>query len=482
MNRSQGGNPALTIVVACLATAMLMLDISVINTALSNIASGLNTGLDGLQWVVDAYTIPLAATVLTAGSVADRFGRRRLFVMGVTLFTASSALCGAASGIEMLVASRAIQGLGASMMFATALALISQATPDPTARVKALAAYGAAIGASFALGPFVGGGLTELFGWRAIFLVNIPIGAAVLWITWRSVAESRDPTPRRIDLAGQATLISGLFLLIFGLLRGNDDGWGSVGILAALIGAAALLVAFVVVEARSREPMLPLKLMRHPRFAGAQVAVFAISSSFFAVFLYVTLYIQSVLGFSPIQTGLVYLPGTFLVFVVSGMTAQMGANASPAKVASVGLVLVGAGLGLMTIVGVDSSWTALLPGLLVTSVGTGLFNPTASALALNALPHEQSGLAAGANDTFRQTGVAVGIAALGTLVPASAALGGNAQSYVDGFHHALIVGAALALAGAAATAWLLIPSRAGDEDEELLAEVAAQPEGSPAGT
>ena len=173
-------NRAVTIVVACLATAMLMLDISVINTALSEIADGLDTGLSGLQWVIDAYTIPLAATVLTAGALADRFGRRRLFIYGLVLFTVSSALCGAASSIGVLVAARAVQGLGASMMFATALALISEATPEREQRVKALAAYGAAIGASFALGPFIGGGLTELFGWRAIFLVNLPIGAAAL--------------------------------------------------------------------------------------------------------------------------------------------------------------------------------------------------------------------------------------------------------------------------------------------------------------
>lgn len=473
MSRTTQPNVNLTIIAACLATAMLMLDISVINTALSDIASGLDTGLSGLQWLVDAYTIPLAATVLTAGAIADRVGRRRLFIVGLAIFTVSSAVCGAAGGIEMLVGSRAIQGLGASMMFATALALISQVTPDRESRTKALAAYGAAIGASFALGPFIGGGLTELFGWRAIFLVNVPIGAAVLWITFRAVAEGRDPTPRRVDVAGQLTLIGGLFLLVLALLRGNEEGWGSTGIVAALVGAAALLIAFVVVEQRSREPMLPLRLMRDRRFAGAQVAVFAIAASFFAVFLYVTLYLQTVLGMSPIETGLVYLPGTFLVFVVSGMTAQLGANSSPARIACIGLVLVAAGLGLMLFLDVGSSWTVLLPGLLVTSVGTGLFNPTGSALALNALPPEQSGLAAGANDTFRQTGVAVGIAALGTLVPASAALGGNPQAYVDGLHHALIVSAALAAVGAIVTARLLLPSRQPAEAEaEAAPEIA----------
>jgi EmrB/QacA subfamily drug resistance transporter len=435
---------------------MLMLDISVINTALSDIADGLDTGLSGLQWVVDAYTIPLAATVLTAGAIADRFGRRRLFIYGLTIFTVSSALCGAAPSIEVLVGARAIQGLGASMMFATALALISQVTPRREDRVRALAAYGAAIGASFALGPFIGGGLTELFGWPAIFLVNVPIGVGVLWIAFRHVAEGRDPTPRRVDIPGQLTLIGGLFLLVLALLRGNDEGWGSTGIVAALAGAAALLIAFVIVEERSREPMLPLNLLRDRRFAGPQVAVFGIAATFFAILLYFTLYMQTVLGMSPIETGLVYLPGTFLVFVISGMTAQIGARFSAAKLASAGLGFVAAGLALMLFTGVDSSWTALLPGLLVASIGTGLFNPTASELALNALPDTQSGLAAGSNDTLRQTAVAVGIAALGTLVPADAALGGDLQSYVDGLHTAMIVSAVVAAVCAVATAWLLI--------------------------
>jgi predicted MFS family arabinose efflux permease len=286
-------------------------------------------------------------------------------------------------------------------------------------------------------------------------------------MTYRWVAEGRDPTPRRVDLPGQITLIAGLFLVVLALLRGNDDGWGSAGIIAALVGSAVLLTAFILVEGRSREPMLPLRLLTQRRFAGPQVAVFAIASSFFAVFLYLTLYLQTVLGLSPIQTGLVYLPGTFLVFLVSGMTAQFAASFSPAKIATVGLALVAAGLAGLLIIGVDSSWALMLPGLLVTSVGTGLFNPTGSALALNALPDEQSGLAAGANDTFRQTGVAVGIAALGTLVPAGAALGGNPQAYVDGLHHALIVAATVALVGAIATAWLLVPAESRAEAEAL---------------
>jgi EmrB/QacA subfamily drug resistance transporter len=450
-----------TIAVACLAIAMLMLDISVVNTALSDIADDLDTGLSGLQWVVDAYTLPLAATVLTAGAISDRLGRRRLFLWGLGMFIVSSAACGAASSIEVLVASRAIQGLGASILFATGLALISQATPDREARGKALAAFGASIGAAFAIGPFIGGSLTELFGWRAIFLINVPIGLAALAITLQRVGEGKDPNARGVDVPGQITLIGGMFFLILGLLRGNEEGWGSTLVASSLVGAAILLIAFLVVEHRSRAPMLPLNLFADRRFTGAQVAVVGISASFFAGFLYTTLYLQGVLGMSPIETGLVYLPGTSVVFVVSGLAAQLGAAIEPAKLAVAGLVLVSTGLVLLLMLEVDSSWTAMLPGLLVASVGTGLFNPASAALALDALPEEQAGLASGANDTFRQTGVAVGIAALGALVPAGSALGGDPQAYVEGLHDAMLVAAVIAGVCAAATAALLLPLGAG---------------------
>jgi EmrB/QacA subfamily drug resistance transporter len=445
----------LTILVACLATAMLMLDVSVVNTALSDMASGLHASLSGLQWVVDAYTLPLAATVLTAGVLADRGGRRRWFVTGLALFTTASAACGLAPTVAMLIASRAAQGLGASIMFATALALIADVSPSKAERVTALAAYGATIGAAFAIGPFIGGSLTSALGWRAIFLANVPLGLVAIAIALRHVAESRDPHPRRIDLPGQTTLVAGLFAIVFGLLRANQDGWGSAGIIAALATGAALLCGFVIAEIRGRDPMLPLALLRDRTFAGAQVAVLAISGGFFAIFLYLTLYLQSVLALSPIQTGLVYLPGTILMFIVSGATAQLGAKVRPGVLVSIGLALVGAGLLAMLDTTVGSSWIALMPGVLLACLGTGLFNPAASAVALSALPPERSGLAAGANDTFRQAGVALGIAALGAFVPAASALGGSPQTYVQGLHQALIAAAGLSAAGAVATAALL---------------------------
>jgi EmrB/QacA subfamily drug resistance transporter len=446
-----------SIAVACIATVMLMLDISVVNTALRDISKGLDTGLSGLQWVIDAYTLPLAAVVLTAGAIADRFGRKRLFLQGMVVFTVASALCAAAPGIETLVAARAVQGLGAAVLFATALALISEVTPTPESRAKALGIFGAAIGASFAIGPFIGGSLTEWVSWRAIFWINVPIGLLVLLLA-RKVHESSDPNARKVDYPGQLTLIVGLFLLVFALLRGNEDGWDSTKVVLSLVGAGVFLVGFVLVEHFSAEPMLPLTLFRQARFTGPQVLVFGIAATFFAGFLYATIYLQQVVGLSPIKTGLTYLPGTFLVFVVSGAAAGLMTRFRPAVLASIGLVLLSGGMLVMGLTtDVDSGWAAIMPGLLLASVGCGLVNPSGSALALEALPPEQSGLASGANDTFRQTGVAVGIAWLGTFIPAGAAFGaGDRAAYVDGMHQAFYAAAILALVCAIGTALLLI--------------------------
>jgi EmrB/QacA subfamily drug resistance transporter len=448
----------LTLAVVCLATAMLMLDIAVVNTALPNISRDLDTGISGIQWVVDAYTLALATVVLTSGSLADRLGRKRMFVGGLALFTLASLVAAIAGSITVLVAARAVQGVGAAVMFAVSLALLAHAFPGARERAGALAAYGATIGASFAVGPAVGGALTSGLDWRWIFIVNLPLGAIAIAATLWRVEESRDPLARSIDWSGQSAFAAGLFLLVLALLRGNEQGWTSAPILAELAGAAVLLGAFAVIERRVIDPMLPLSTFKNRAFSGAQAGAFAISGSFFALFLYTTLYLQNVLGLSPIEAGLVYLPGTVLIFIVSGVTAQLAQKVSARVLVSTGLAFVAAGLLLMTLAGTDSSWTVMLPGILMASFGTGLFNPSISAVALGSLPERQSGLAAGANDTFRQAGIAVGVAALGALIPASAALGtGNAQAFVDGLHSALIVGAALAAVGALATAWLLGP-------------------------
>lgn len=299
--------------------------------------------------MVDAYTLALASTVLTAGSLADRFGRRRVFSIGLAVFTLSSAACAAATGIVFLDAARAVQGIGAAVMFAVSLAILANAFPGEKERAGALAAYGATIGGSFAIGPAVGGGLTSGLDWQWIFLINVPIGLACIWITRRYVTESRDPRASRVDWAGQATLAGGLFLLVLGLLRGNEDGWGSTPIVAALAGAAVLLIGFVAIERRVAHPMLPLGLFRDSSFTGAQVTAAAISATFFAIFLYISLYLQHILGLSPLEAGLVFVPGTVVMFFVSAATSTLGERVSPRVMVAGGLALVAAGMVLMTI-------------------------------------------------------------------------------------------------------------------------------------
>jgi EmrB/QacA subfamily drug resistance transporter len=440
-----------TLAVVCLATAMLMLDIAVVNTALSHITDDLNASISGLQWVVDAYTLALATVVLTAGSVADRLGRRRIFAWGMVIFTATSLACAMAGSIEVLDVARAIQGIGAAMMFASSLAVLADAFPGTAERSKAFALCGATIGAAFAVGPLVGGALTSYVSWRAVFYINIPLGIAAVAAMYAWVRESYDPRPRKVDWLGQTTLIGAMFLLVLALLRANEDGWGSTAILAEVTGSAALFATFVWAERRSDEPMLPLQLFSKPDFTGAQVAAFGISASFFALFLYTTLYLQQILHLSPIETGLVYLPGTVLIFLVSGASASLTSKVPPSVLVVTGLMFVAAGLALFLLADETSDWTAVMPGVLVGCLGTGLFNPAVVAIALGSVPETQSGLAAGTNDAFRQGGIAVGVALFGAIVPAGAALGnGSPADYVSGMHNAALVGAGLAAVGALA--------------------------------
>jgi EmrB/QacA subfamily drug resistance transporter len=439
---------------------MLMLDIAVVNTALPRIAHDLHASLTGLQWVVDAYTLALATIVLSVGSLADRVGRRLVFAIGMVLFTLSSLACALAGTIELLDAARAVEGIGGAMLFASSLAILADAFPSAQERATAFAFYGGTIGAAFAIGPLVGGALTTGLGWPAVFYVNLPLGAFATVATFAWLRESRDPNPRRIDWPGQLTLCGGLLLLVLALLRGNVQGWGSTAIVGELAAAVACLGAFVAIELRVRAPMLPMGLFRRPAFSGAQIAAFAISASFFALFLYLTLYLQEVLGLSPLDAGLVYLPGTIVMFVVSGATAPLQPRVKPVTLIIAGLALVAGGLALMLFAQVHSSWTVLLPGEFVVCIGGGIFNPALATVAISSLEAEQSGLAAGVNDAFRQAGVAVGVAAFGALVPAGAALGhGSAASYVSGLHHAILAATAIAAVGVLASAGLLTHRR-----------------------
>ena len=445
-----------TLAIVCLATLMLLLDIAVVNAALPSISRELHAGLGGVQWVIDAYALALAALVLTAGSVADRRGRRLVFAAGMIVFTSASLACALAGSVVLLDSARAVQGLGGALMFASSLAILADAFPEPRERAGALAAYGATIGASMSIGSVLGGGLTSWLGWRAVFFINVPLGLIALLGTVAWVRESRESHTRRLDWPGQLTMGVGMLLLVTALLRGNVDGWGSARTLAELAGAAVMTLAFIVIERRVSSPMLPLGMFKRRDFTAAQIAAFSISSTFFAIYLYITLYLQDVLRLSPLQAGLTYLPGMLLLFVASAVSAKLGERISPSVLLGAGLAMVAGGLALLIATGAGSSWTATLPGLLLASLGTGIFNPTLAALALSAGPPERSGLLSGTNDAARQSGIAVGVGAFGALVPASAALGhGSPVAYVQGLHHALILGAVVAGAGAAATVALI---------------------------
>lgn len=404
-----------TLITVSVATFMLLLDITVVNVALPSIREDLGASFADLQWVVDAYALTLAALVLVAGSLADRLGRRRLFAIGLGIFSVASLLAALAPDPTFLNVTRAVQGIGGAIMFAVSLALIAQEFPAGRERGTAMGVYGATIGVSVAIGPLVGGALTDALGWESIFYLNVPIGLAAIAVAYLRIRESRDPNATRGDWAGVATFSAALFLLVLALVRGNEEGWGSTLIVSLLGGAGALLAAFVGIEARVREPMLPLGLFKRPSFTGVQVAAFAVSGSMFALFLYLTLYLQSYLGHSPLEAGVRYLPITLLVFLVAPIAGALLSRVPARVMMSAGLGLAGVGLLLMSGIGAGSEWTTLLGGFLVAGAGVGLLNPVIADVALSVVPKEQSGMAAGINDTFRQVGVAVGIAVWGAI-------------------------------------------------------------------
>jgi EmrB/QacA subfamily drug resistance transporter len=404
-----------TLLAVSVATFMLLLDITVVNVALPSIREDLDASFTDLQWVLDAYALTLAALVLTAGSLADRLGRRRVFSAGLAIFTVASLLCALAPDPTFLNLSRALQGVGGAVMFAVSLALIAQEFRGGRDRGMAMGVYGATIGVAVAVGPLVGGALTDGLGWESIFYLNVPIGITAIAITYLRLRESRDPNATRVDWAGVAIFSGALFLLVLALLRANEQGWGSTAIVSLLVGSAVLLVAFVAIERRVREPMLPLSLFRIASFTGVQLAAFALSASLYAMFLYLTLYLQNYLGHSPFGTGLRYLPATVMVFLCSALAGALIGRVPARLLLSAGLGLTGLGLLLMSGVEASSEWTTLLTGFLVAGAGSGLLNPVIGEVALSVVPKERSGMAAGINDTFRQVGVAVGIAVWGAI-------------------------------------------------------------------
>jgi EmrB/QacA subfamily drug resistance transporter len=496
-----------TLLTTCVAMFMLLLDITIVNVALPEIQRELGASFSDLQWVVDAYALTLASFLLTAGSLGDRLGRRRVFAFGFAIFTIASLLCGLSTDPTMLNIFRALQGIGAAGMLATTLALIAQEFHGPE-RATAFGIWGATIGGAVAVGPLVGGALTDAFGWEWIFFVNVPIGIAAIALTLTKVAESRAPDAEPVDWPGVATFSASLFLLVFGLVRGNPEGWSSTLIEGSLIGSAVLMLAFLAIQLRSSHPMLELGLFRKPAFVGVSLASFALHAGMFAMFLYITIYVQNVLGFTPLEAGVRFLPITVLSFFVAPVAGKL-LNKVPARVFfGLGLSLVGLGLLLMRGVTVDSTWTTLLAGFMVAGIGIGMTNPAIGSTAVGVVESRKAGMASGINNTFRQVGTATGIAALGAIFqsgiesrlppqapsgaaegiasagPQVAAQGGQGAidaataAFVGAFNEILLIGAIVAFAGAVAGFAL---TRARDlvvqgGPEEAFAE---EPEGEP---
>jgi EmrB/QacA subfamily drug resistance transporter len=403
-----------TLITVCIATFMLLLDITIVNVALPRIQSGLHSSFTDLQWVIDAYALTLGALLLTAGSLADMLGRRMIFAIGVVLFSAASLLCGLAQSAVMLDVSRGIQGVGGAMMFATSLALLAQ-TYRGRDRGVAFGAWGAVTGAAVAIGPIVGGALTQGISWRWIFLVNVPIGAYALFLTLSKLEESKAPQGARLDIPGFVVFTASLATLVFGLIESSLDGWGSGVVDGCLIASFVLIVLFVVIERRTRQPMLDLSLFRRPAFVGAALAAFAVSASIFSMFLYLTLYLQDVLGLSPLAAGLRFIVLSGVTLVVAAIAGRLTTVVPVRLLMGAGLILAGVSLILMRGITVHSSWTHLLPGFVVGGLGVGLINPPLASTAIAVVPPRQAGMGSGINSTFRQLGIATGIAALGSI-------------------------------------------------------------------
>jgi len=403
-----------TLTAVCTGVFMLLLDITIVNVALPDIQQRMSASLTDLQWVISAYALTLAAFLLTAGSLADRYGRRLLFAIGLVIFTAGSLACGVATGPLFLILARGGQGVGGAIMFATSLALLADAFRGRD-RAAAFAVFGAVTGVAVAVGPVLGGAITSGLSWRWIFFVNLPIGVLALLVTMTRVSESRDPAAGKPDLAGFITFSLGLAALVLGLIRSTADGWGSATVIASLAASGVLLVSFAVIERVRRSPMLDLRLLRVPTFNGGLAAAWAISASLFSLLTYLIIYVQNILGLSPVAAGVRFLPLTGAIFLTAGAAGRLTNHVPRRLLIGAGFAATGAGLLLMRGLTPASSWTHLLPGMIVAGVGAGLINVPLVSTAVGVVEPARAGMASGINSTLRQVGIATGVAALGTI-------------------------------------------------------------------
>src|SRR3954468_11767236 len=405
-----------TLAAMCFALAMVMLDNTVTNVALPSIQRDFNASLSSLEWTINAYTLTFAVLLVTGGRLGDIFGRRRVFLIGVGVFALASATIGLAPTEGFLVASRAVQGVGAALMMPGTLSIISHAFP-PRERGKAIGIWAGVSAIALAIGPLVGGWLTEDVSWRAIFFLNVPVAAGAIAITLFAAEESRDETvDRRLDWPGIAALTSGLTALVLALVNANAWGWGSPRIIGLFAFAVIALVAFVAIERRSPAPVVDFAFFRSRQFLGANVVAFLVTFAMFSMFFFLALYMQNILGYSPLATGVRFLPTTLLVMVAGPISGRLSDRVGPRWLMTGGLLIIAASLLWQSRVTVDTGFGYLLPAFMAMGLGIGLVMSPMSAAAMNAVDPSKAGVASGTLSMARMVGGTFGVAALGALI------------------------------------------------------------------
>lgn len=434
---------SLTLAAMSLGYGVVQLDVTIVNTALNSIGMSLGGGVAELQWVVSSYTIAFAAFILTAGALGDRIGAKRVFMAGFAIFTAASVACALAPNATILIAARAVQGLGAAILVPNSLALLSHAYPDEKQRGRAVGIWAA--GASFALisGPLVGGGLIALVGWRSIFLVNLPIGLAGLWLTWRYAAETTRSPQREIDLPGQLAAIAALGCLAGAIIEGGALGWSHPFVIAGFVASVVLAVLFVVQEKRAPQPMLPLSLFGQRLFALTSLVGLLVNVAFYGLIFVFSLYFQRVNGLSPFATGLAFLPMMGAVLPVNLIAARVAEHIGAVATIALGAALAASGCLALTGIEPGTSYWAIGAQLTIIGGGLGLLVPPLTSTLLGSVEKSRSGIAAGVLNVTRQTGSVLGVALFGSLA-------GEGSAFMTGAHASLIISACLLLAAAAA--------------------------------
>jgi DHA2 family methylenomycin A resistance protein-like MFS transporter len=453
---------AVLLAVICMGQFMVLLDNTIVGAALPDMQQRLHLELTGLQWIVDAYVLLVAMLLLSGGVFADRFGRKRVFLAGVAVFTAASLICFLASSVGWLIAGRAVQGIGAAALSPASLALLAAAYPAPRERVKAIGLWAGVSGIGLAAGPVAGGVLADAFGWPAIFLVNVPIGLVLLLAGLRILGESRSPNAPAIDVPGTLLSVGGVGALTYGLIEGGSRGWTSPAILGSFAVAILLLAFFVVVEGRRAAPMLPLRLFGRQLFTVANSAMVVVGFALMGSSFFFSQFFVSVQGSSILRAGLQTLPTSLAMVVVSPWAGRLAARFGFRSVVTVGLVLAGSGLLALGFVQADTGYLNVWWRLAVVGIGFALTVSPLTGAAIQAVGPQEVGLASGISSTTRQIGAVLGVAMLGVVVRARESGGGSFESGLDS---AFVVAGAVTLATAVVTGlWLVRSSKESVED------------------